>query len=226
MNDNNDNTPDWQFVAAQLRQPNGEFATEIGQRMNVSNLQIHQFTFDELQLQSDLEILEIGMGNGHFVKELFKLNPDLTYTGIDYSKEMVEASKAVNTDLCEQNKVQFLHCAIDELPFSEPIYDRIFTINTLYFWPDPDITLSNIKRLLKPDGFLTIAIRPKHIMEHHPFTAFGFTLYSREDACRLLEKNGFNIVSVTEKKEAGTNGISDEVLTFESLIITAEKQTI
>ena len=226
MNDNTDNTPDWQFVAAQLRQPKGEFATEIGQRMNISNQQINQFTFDELQLQAELEILEIGMGNGHFVKELFNRCPDINYTGIDYSKEMVDESRAINSDFCDQNKAQFLHCNIDELPFSEPIYDRIFTINTLYFWPDPNVTLSNIKRLLKPDAYLTIAIRPKHIMEHHPFTAFGFTLYSREDACRLLEKNGFNIVSVTEKKEVASNGISDEVLTFESLIITAKKHSI
>lgn len=225
MNDNMDHTPDWQFVAAQLRQPNGEFATEIGQRMNVSNLQIHQFTFDELHLESGIEILEIGMGNGHFVNELFKRCNTISYTGIDYSVEMVEASKLINSDLCQKNKAQFLHCAIDELPFSEPIYDRIFTINTLYFWADPDVTLTNIRRLLKPNAYLTIAIRPKHIMEHHPFTAFGFTLYSREDVCRLLEKNGFNILAVTEKKEAGSSGISDEVLTFESLIITAEKHS-
>ncbi|MFM6984186.1 MAG: class I SAM-dependent methyltransferase [Chitinophagaceae bacterium] len=219
-----DNINDWQFVAAQLRQPNGDFATEIGERMNLSNQQIHQFTFDELALHPEQEVLEIGMGNGHFVRELFNRCPEIIYTGIDYSKEMVEASRNNNAELCRQNKAQFLHCAIDELPYSEPIYDRIFTINTLYFWSQPDTTLSTIKRLLKTGGLLTIAIRPKHIMEHHPFTAYGFTLYSKEDVCRLLEKNSFEIMTVTEKKESPATGISDEALTFESLIITAKKQ--
>lgn len=219
-----DNTNDWQFVAAQLRQPNGDFAKEIGKRMNLSNQQIHQFTFEELSLHPQQEILEIGMGNGHFVHELFNRCPEIIYTGIDYSKEMVVASRNNNVELCRQNKAQFLHCAIDDLPYSEPIYDRIFTINTLYFWSQPDTTLTTIKRLLKTEGLLTIAIRPKHIMEHHPFTEYGFTLYSKEDVCKLLEKNSFEISRVIEKKETPATGISDEALTFESLIITAKKQ--
>ncbi len=218
-----DNTNDWKFVAEQLRQPKGDFAKEIGERMNLSNQQIHQFTFEELTIHPQQEVLEIGMGNGHFVSELFNRFPDIIYTGIDYSKEMVEASRKYNAELCRQNKVQFLHCSIDDLPYSEPIYDRIFTINTLYFWSQPDSTLSTLMRLLKPEGLLTIAIRPKHIMEHHPFTAYGFTLYSKEDVCQLLEKNSFEIISITEKKETPTTGISDEALTFESLIVTAKK---
>jgi ubiquinone/menaquinone biosynthesis C-methylase UbiE len=222
MKDNNNTEPDWRFVAQQLRQPNGAFAEEIGQRMNVSNEQIHHFTFDVLDIQSGMEVLEIGMGNGHYIGELFKRYPGIHYTGIDYSSEMVEQAKQTNQLFCQQQVAHFLHCNIDELPATEALYDRIFTINTLYFWERPDSTLRNLRRLLKPGGKLSIAIRPKHIMEHHPFTPFGFTLYSREDLCQLLEKNSFDVVSILEKTELASAGISDNALPFESLIITAQ----
>lgn len=225
MNDNNTSkAPDWEMLAAQLRKPSGEFATEIGQRMNTSNLQIHQFTFDDLQLQPGFEVLEIGMGNGHFVSQLFQQYPNIAYTGIDYSEAMVTEAKAFNTELSEINSVTFLHGTVEDIQSIEAIYDHVFTINTLYFWSKPLQTLAHIHRLLKPGGKLTIAIRPKHIMEKHPFTPYGFTLYSKEDVCQLLEKHQFNIFNIIEKKELASTGITDSALTFESLIITAHKQ--
>jgi ubiquinone/menaquinone biosynthesis C-methylase UbiE len=221
MNDNHNTEPDWRFVAQQLKQPSGAFAEEIGQRMNVSNEQINHFTFDILDIESGMEVLEIGMGNGHFIGELFRRYPGINYTGIDYSAEMVREASQINQLLSEKQAVHLLHCNIDDLPATEALYDRIFTINTLYFWENPDRTLSSLRRLLKPGGKLSIAIRPKHIMEQHPFTPYGFTLYSREDLCQLLEKNSFDIVSVVEKTEIASAGISDNALPFESLIITA-----
>lgn len=225
MNDNHiSDVPDWEMLAAQLRQPSGEYAREIGQRMNLSNLQIHQFTFDALQLQTGDDVLEIGMGNGHFVPQLLQQYPNILYTGIDYSEAMFAEAKAFNAELCETNSVTFLHGTVEDIQSLEAIYDHVFTINTLYFWPKPLQTLAHIHRLLKTGGKLTIAIRPKHVMEKHPFTPYGFTLYSKEELCQLLEKHQFNTVNITEKKEVSSAGITDSALTFESLIITALKQ--
>lgn len=216
--------PDWKFVAQQLRQPSGEFANEIGNRMNESNAELHEFTFKTLNILPYSEVLEIGMGNGKFVKRLFQLYPNIHYTGLDYSKEMVEASLVNNVDLVQQNRVHFIHCNIDDLPYAEELYDNIFTINTLYFWASPEKTLQSIKRLLKPEGVFTIGIRPKHVMQEHPFTAHGFTLYSEVEVKQLLEQNAFEIIDVTLKKELPKRGISDQEMVFESLIISAKKQ--
>ena len=192
--------------------------------MNTSNLQIHQFTFDDLQLQPGFEVLEIGMGNGHYVPQLFGRYPKIVYTGIDYSEAMVKEANQFNSDLSKSESVTFLHGTVEDIQSVESLYDHIFTINTLYFWANPEQTLLHIRRLLKTKGKLTISIRPKHIMEQHPFTSFGFTLYSQEDVCRLLESSLFDILNITEKKETASTGITDSALTFESLIITAQKQ--
>jgi tRNA G46 methylase TrmB len=56
-------------------------------------------------------ILEIGMGNGNFVKDLFEINPDITYVGCDFSEKMVEESTKNNAQLIADGKgISFCKC--------------------------------------------------------------------------------------------------------------------
>ena len=66
-------------IATQLRQPRGEFAVQVGERMNKGNLHINLFTLDALNLNGEENILEIGMGNGFFVKNLLNKYPKIKY---------------------------------------------------------------------------------------------------------------------------------------------------
>lgn len=217
-------TNDWKHIAAQLRKPNGDFASEIGNRMNDSNEQINLFTIEALQAGDDMEILEIGMGNGKFVNTLLKGLKNTFYTGIDYSSEMVSESKANNKVLCENGIARFLNLPIDELPYSGPLFDRIFSINTLYFWDEPEKTIFKIRQLLNPGGRLVISIRPKHVMENHPFVEYGFKLFDRSQVCTLIESNMLEIVDVIEKKEHPVASLGNEPMQFESLIVCASKK--
>lgn len=57
-------------IAQQLRQPTGAFAIEVGQTMNKGNLQMNLCTIENLVLNKNNRLLEIGMGNGFFVKNI------------------------------------------------------------------------------------------------------------------------------------------------------------
>ena len=212
----------WQLVAEQLRKPHGEMANEIGKRMNESNAAMNRLLIHTLDLKSGMEILEIGMGNGLFVNEIFQKQPDIHYTGIDYSSEMVEASKKENLHL--EDKVTFLNIPIESLSSSETLYDVIFTVNTIYFWDQPGKTLAGIRSLLNPNGRLYLAFRPKSIMLEHPFTEYGFTLYSLEDAIALLETGGFKIENVTEANDDPSASLGGQTLALSSIILQAIKE--
>ena len=222
MNASNMEQPDWQAIAAQLRKPQGEMAHDIGIRMNQSNALINKFTLESLDLRAGMEILEIGMGNGHFIPDIFDI-ADVRYTGMDYSKEMTLKAQEFNQALLAQNKVRFINCAIEDFPASESLFDRIFTVNTLYFWDHPEKTLKVIRSLLHPNGQLCIAIRPKHVMEQHPFTNHGFKLFTRNDVCQLLEANAFNTLAVIERKEDIVDSLGMP-MQFETLIVKAVKR--
>lgn len=210
-------------VAKQLRQPTGEAGVQMSIKMNESNQLINQYTIEAIKISSFDKILEIGMGNGLFVKDILQKNETVHYTGLDFSELMIQEASKINEKFILQQRANFVFGNANELPFQSNTFTKVFTINTLYFWDDKIKTLSEITRVLKPGGKLLIAIRPKHLMEKYPFTKYGFTMYSKDEIIELLSSNKFNIQQIIEKQEPDREmtGIKVKV---ETLIIAAEKQ--
>jgi SAM-dependent methyltransferase len=182
-------------VARQLRYPQGEGGIYVASQMNKSNGLMYAMTIDFLHLKENDAILEIGMANGHFVKELITREPSVYYTGIDLSDVMVEAARRDNEGIT-------FHCAAAEkMPVEDARFNKAFCVNVLYFWDQPAVTLKEIRRVLQPEGELILAIRSKATMEGLPFIDNGFTLYDVESASKLLEENGFRIAEVVRAIE-------------------------
>ncbi|RYU97486.1 class I SAM-dependent methyltransferase [Emticicia agri] len=209
-------------MARQLRQPHGEHAAEVGERMNKGNQEINLLTIQTLDAQANDVILEIGMGNGFFVKDILSLAPAIHYIGCDFSEPMVEAAILLNKEFINNSQAKFFVASADALPFESPTFNKVFTVNTIYFWDNPASVLHELKRVLKPQGQLLIAIRPKEIMEQYAFTQYGFTMYTKEDLSLLLEENGFKIIQAIEAQEPDQE-INGETIKVGSLIICAEK---
>ena len=209
-------------IAAQLRKPSGENGIKVGERMNEGNLQINLNTIESLKLKAGDNILEIGMGNGFFIKNIFESNDDFHYTGCDFSELIVEEAQKLNATFIENRKAEFFHGDVNALPFENEIFDKVFTINTIYFWDPPAKALAEIARVLKQRGQLTIAIRPKSIMENYPFTKYGFTMYSKEELASLFSANNFHVTQVVEKgePEIEIGGVKTRTAT---LLVQAEK---
>ena len=216
------NKVDSKVIAAQLRCPNGELATKVAETMNEGNRQMNLDAMDALNLSVGDHILEIGMGNGFFVKEILSRKKELKYTGCDFSKEMVEQSTQMNAVLVATKQVEFYLNNGLKLPFEKECYDKVFTINTLYFWEDKALTLSEIWRVLKPKGQLTISIRPKSVMTSYPFTKHGFQMFEKEELVHLLQQNNFKVTEVIENDEPSQDfgGVEMKVA---NLIVNAQK---
>jgi ubiquinone/menaquinone biosynthesis C-methylase UbiE len=210
-------------IGNQLRQPRGEAGVQTGIRMNEGNALINRFTFEALGPAPGELILEIGMGNGYFIRELLEMAPGLQYIGCDFSETMVEEATRLNRELVEGGRVEFFLSAADHLPVKDQSVDKIFTVNTLYFWPDVKTVLKEIDRVLKPGGKAVISIRPKWQMEQYPFTKFGFTMYERPDLERLLSENNFQVATVWEREEP-LQEIAGQTYKVASLIVAAFKK--
>src|SRR5690606_19647135 len=109
-------------------------------------------------------------------------------------------------------------CSSDLLPFRDAAFDKVFTVNTLYFWEEPELQLSEIRRVLRPTGIFCLAIASKAFMETLPFSRYGFRLYSPEEASQLLANNGFTIAQ-RAIGHYGTTGQSGAVLREEITIL-------
>jgi ubiquinone/menaquinone biosynthesis C-methylase UbiE len=201
-------------LAEQLRLPHGENSKIVTELMAKSNRNLYEYTYKCLGLIPKAEVLEIGPADGHFINDLFKIEKNIVYTGVDLSDEMIQAANENHSELIRENKVKFIKGDVVSLPFSENSFDRIFTVNTLYFWSDPGKGVCELLRVLKPSGKIFVIIRSKDSMEKMPFTQYGFEMYSIEELTRLFSENGFPSVSIsliTETVDLPSGGTADMV---------------
>lgn len=207
-------------LAAQLRKPAGEWATKVGEFMNTGNALLNKRAIDALQVQPNDSILEIGMGNGFFVKDILAFHETASYTGYDYSQEMVNEAVKNNTGFVEANRAAFFCGDARKMLFKDAAFNKVLTVNTIYFWDNREEVLAEIARVLLPGGMLVIGIRPEHIMKAYPMTKYGFKMYSSRELQDFLIAGGFSIASVTEADEP-QHEIGGMLVDVASLIVCA-----
>lgn len=183
-------------AAKQLRLPEGDDGVTMGKQMSKSNRLIYEMTLDNLGLQPGDRVLEIGMGNGHFIPALFEQEATIQYVGLDYSAVMVQEAIASNRNMVGEGKVSILEGTADKIPFEPGYFNKVFAVNVLYFWDPPAVSLQEIYRALQPGGEVLLAFRSKRTMEKVPFVDHGFTLYDEGTVRDILENIGFDVTEI------------------------------
>ena len=103
-------------------------------------------------------ILDIGCGGGAALSRMAEHVTDGHLTGIDYSPVSVETSRATNTESVAAGKMEILEGSVEKLPFEAETFDKIVTVESFYFWPNPQENLKEVRRVLKTGGtFLLVA---------------------------------------------------------------------
>lgn len=192
---------DLKNIARQLACPEGEHGIKTGEMMNISNIGMTYASIATLNLKDGESVLEIGHGNGGHIAHLLSQANNLKYVGADISETIIAEAQHINAGFVEKGIVRFQLTDGIQLPFADEQFDKIFTVNTLYFWKNPLEYLKEIKSLLKHNGSFVIAFADKTFMEKLPFTKYGFTLYDLEDVKNLLIKAGLTITHNVKKTE-------------------------
>lgn len=219
MDDMDENT--LQQIASQLRQPQGDAGIEVGQRMNVGNEIINRRAIAQVAVQPGDQMLELGPGNGFFVRNILATDPTVRYVGCDFSQVMIDQANQFNAPLVASGQARFVLRTGPELPFADSSFDKLLTVNTLYFWDDPAAELAELRRVLVPGGQLIIGIRPRWIMEQMPFVAYNFGLYTPEQAADLIAVHGFRITALVVESEPN-QVFFGETLPMESVLICGQ----
>jgi ubiquinone/menaquinone biosynthesis C-methylase UbiE len=201
------------FIASQLRQPTGWFGKIVmGDLLNKGNEKINKYAIEQLDLQSTDRVLDIGFGGGATIVEMLEtINTGKIY-GVDFSDVMVAQAQQKFQDLIAAGKVSIEFADVRQLPFDDKSFNKVCTVNTIYFWEEPEVGLREIKRVLKSGGRLVIGIRSAAKMKDLPFTQHNFKLYAPEAVRDLLVDVGFSEVSIEHR---------DKDEKFDSVIVTA-----
>lgn len=205
-----------QAIASQLKHPKGEKGIEMANMMNETNINMTRHSIQNLHIASGNTILELGHGNAGHLEFIFEQAENLKYYGLEMSELMFQEARQINRNYVSQKQAFFSIYDGNTIPFQEASFDKIFTVNTLYFWQEPEKLLLEIYRVLKPKGILCITFAEESFMKQLPFTQFEFELYSTEKANKLIEKTPFKIINAptqTEKVKSKTGELVDRAFT-------------
>lgn len=193
------------FFAAQLRKPSGWFGSLVTARMlNRHNLKIIDTTLELLNLRPNHHVLEIGFGGGISLHRLSSFLRQGMITGIDLSPEMVRKAEKHFSGEIKTGRVRVQLGDVSKLPYAASSFDRVFTVNTIYFWPDIAQGLSEIRRVLKEGGMVAISIRSRHVMQRLSFTKHNFQLFTAEEVSTLLRQAGYQDVRIDHRDQDKT----------------------
>ena len=195
------------------RKPEGTEGEEMLERMNQSHYEVTGWALSYWEIQEDDRVLDIGCGGGATLHRMAEKVTSGHVTGVDYSDVSVETSRRNNEKNISSGKMDVLEGSVENLPFADDSFDKIITVESFYFWPDPQENLKEVRRVLKEGGtFLLVAdtynkegLDPKtleNICRFHLFTP------TAEEFRKLFEKAGFTGIQIHVKE--GTDWICVE----------------
>ncbi|MFI5087647.1 MAG: class I SAM-dependent methyltransferase [Terriglobales bacterium] len=191
-----------QFMASQLRRPSGWFGSLVVTRvMNRVNARITDSTIALLEIQPQHGVLEIGFGGGHGLARLAEVVRRGNVAGVDFSDDLARQAQRRFRKEIAQGRLTVQLGDVSRLPYSDENFDRVLTINTIYFWPDTLQGLGEIRRVLKNGGRAAVAIRSKEKMEKYAVTQHGFRLFSADELAELMRQAGFRDIRVEHRDQ-------------------------
>jgi len=187
------------YVGNNFRKPNGIGGKITTKLMNLMNQKQYKAVLDNINLENNDILLDIGFGNGYLINKLFRKNNNIKIYGIDISNDMVNIVSQKYKQYINNNCLKLLLENINnETTFESNMFNKIYTVNTVYFWNDLKKCFSEIKRILKPNGIFINAIYTKEHLDKTKFSNYGFNKYSKEDILNLTEENGMKIIKLIE----------------------------
>jgi ubiquinone/menaquinone biosynthesis C-methylase UbiE len=106
-----------------------------------------------VNLQDGIKVLDVGCGTGSLLKELSGFGKELNLYGVDVSPEMIRASRR---KLKDEKHVELYEGSAADLPFESNFFDYVMCMNSLHHHADPNQSLTEMTRVLKPGGIMIL----------------------------------------------------------------------
>ncbi|MDM8517670.1 class I SAM-dependent methyltransferase [Desulfobacterales bacterium HSG16] len=145
--------------------------------------------------------MEIGFGTGNLIEEMAGHLQNGIIEGIDFSETMVDVAQRKNKKYIDKGKVKIRLGDFNDMPFDDDCFDKIYSVNTIYFWKNPKAGIARIHDILKPGGKLVLGFHDKEQMDKMSLNEDVFRYYSTRDVADLLSNDGLlNKVDIISRK--------------------------
>ena len=180
------------YIAKQFSNPMGFGGKIISFVMNRQNRHLYEETIRLLALSNDDSLLDVGCGNG-YVLSMIARESNCILAGIDPSASIIKAAFKRCHKATESGRMTLLCQNIDEMSFADNSFSKGYTINTVYFWDNLNNAMSEIKRVLKPNGTFINTFYSNEMLSHFSHTQFGYKRFTLEQLTKAGYDAGFDV---------------------------------
>jgi len=193
----------YKYIAQQFGKPTGFVGKLSTLFMNCLNRKQYKSVLENIDIQETDTILDVGFGNGYLINKLSKKYPRKIY-GIDISADMLNLVTRKNAKKIQQGTVELFLTNVENLPFDDCSIDKIYTVNTVYFWQDIDKGFLEIKRVLKPNGIFLNVLWIKEWLEKFPITQYGYAKFTVEQIEKITVESGLIVEQILEIEDGNS----------------------
>jgi ubiquinone/menaquinone biosynthesis C-methylase UbiE len=125
----------------------------------------HKWFYDQLGLCEDMSVLELGCGNASlWLRNINRIPRNCKITLTDISEGMLEDARQNLGDYAK--KFNLNQVDAQSIPYEDHSFDIVIADHIFYHISDKQKALSEIKRVLKKDGYLYVStIGKRHLIE-------------------------------------------------------------
>jgi SAM-dependent methyltransferase len=192
--------PEW--IARQSARPNGPIGWILGHIMRTETAAANNITVALAQIFPDAHVLDVGCGTGHAVQRLGEQLETGHVVGLDPSATMVRLATQRNRRLIAQGRTTIAIGDVNRLAYSDASFDRVLATHTVYFWHDLAHSARELRRVLKPDGFLVLGLGEPDAMRT-TFPASVYTVRTPAEIADILATAGFTDSSIETRTVGG-----------------------
>jgi ubiquinone/menaquinone biosynthesis C-methylase UbiE len=110
---------------------------------------------DELDIQPDDRVLEIGCGHGVAATFVCERLESGRLTAVDRSPKMIAAAQRRNARYVEAGVAEFLVRELEDLDLGDRRFDKVFAVRVGLFHREPERARALVEPWLAPGGTLT-----------------------------------------------------------------------
>lgn len=183
-----------EFLIKQSQKPSGLIGRVITKIWSFYFKKLSLWAIKQTSISDNYRILEIGYGGGSTIKNLLALNKNLEIHGIDISKESYRTAQRVHSDSIRKGSVQLKIGNVENMPYQNNYFDRIFAIQTHIFWKDIKKSFQEVYRVLSSNSTLIIASEKEKI--HYHMTDYR----TSHEFSQLLTSIGFSKIEEKQNR--------------------------
>lgn len=189
---------DWHFMNYGYAPNSTEPALSLAEGVTTQRypLQMYHFLATKSSLEGK-EVLEVGSGRGGGAKHIASHFKPATYTGMDLAQSAVDLASTMH----KLPNLKFIQGSAESIPLQDSSIDVVVNVESCHAYGSVPKFLSEVKRVLKPGGYLLMVDFRNQANVENMETLIG---QLKDTGMQLVEQEdiGANVISSIEQEDA------------------------